>query len=320
MTLQHQPPAPAQCADLIQHLTNQSLSPTALRVALNYAAAWMRTGRTTYQVSNARLAAQLGVGRSALTSALASLVNVGIIVRRPAANEGGVTRTELAATAAAAHRPGPAPNPAPRPTGTTDRTSGPQIQLEPGMPRVPRQVARPSVPRPDARAKASPQPPAKSDPKPVTLPPDQMVRRIKAITARLPAEVVRQYHEAVLACDQRCLPDMGLQDLSAEDAALLRQSVPVRQTGPRQANAAPPRPRGETIDPKLATQIASAAGTTGQGIADQIAFAITRGGLGRGDPQVGIRAALSLVRDRRWSRPRGWQPSWQGVVARSMAA
>lgn len=321
MTLQHQPPASAQCANLIQLLARQRLSPTALKVGLNYIAAWTRTGKTTFQVSNARLGSQLGVGRTALTTALASLVNIGFLARRPAANEGGVTITHLACTQGlpssghnrphASNRPRIAANTPGRCRRDDRPRQQPVSQVGPVVTSTHAPVHTPT-PSTERTSRTIP-----------SLPPAQLLERITAITARLDTKSADQYRDARISCNPGLLPSapsLVERGLSEEDIAILHSTIPVREKGPMQGNAAPPRPRGEIIDSKLALHIAQVAGPTGQDVGDQIAFAVTRGGLGRGDPHRGVLAAMSMVRNRSWGCPRGWQASWQGVLARSIAA
>jgi len=56
--------------------------------------------------------------------------------------------------------------------------------------------------------------------------------------------------------------------------------------------------------------------TLTEGLLDQIAFMISKGGLGRGDVYAGVRAARSLVANGRWTLPWSFTRDWYGAVRR----
>jgi hypothetical protein len=54
-------------------------------------------------------------------------------------------------------------------------------------------------------------------------------------------------------------------------------------------------------------------------VADEIACMIVDGNLGRGNPEVGVRAGISLVARKQWQRPRLMTHHWHGAVLRGLA-
>ncbi|MHB8742074.1 MAG: hypothetical protein ACYC9L_03030 [Sulfuricaulis sp.] len=298
--------------DLFARLARADLSGAGYRLILDTMARMLANGRVTEAVPLQWIGERLGLHRNAVSTAYEALAHTGLVRRTAVKHRGAPTRTTLIGPSAKVVLA--LSN---MPTGTT------AIPREPTQDQPPTIVQRSEPEKPIQAENEKPDhvqeiARPRSD-KPVDV--DRLMELARSIPQQA-QDLARSHIGApeTLAIDPQW-------NLSAEQIAFLRKLVepenkaPVTNSSPR-VLAAP-----ETAASHIATALIQAlpalervtgcASRAGQ-VADEIAFMVQSGRLGRGDPLAGVRAGISIVARGTWRRPIGFHNAWRGAVERAV--
>ncbi len=327
------PPAVSSLAQLMDRLARLDTSAAALRVLLYLVSKAETTGRISWALPLESIGTALGLHRNSVSRALSELRRLGYVRRKAVLSRGAPTRTTLTLDGlpvSGSRTETLAPQDSPRaPSLDHQEPLDPAYEHTPPLARVdPRcpdfftssaagEDVAPTVSCEVEKGVAS-----------VAIVPRAEIMAMQAFLFSLNGSAAAALERATLAADPAALvidPAWGFTD---QEAAWFRGAVPKRDApSERQRNCVPrtqaagevaPAEVAEVLLPAL-SQLASAAGGEGRAaeLADEIAFMVVRGGLGRGDLAGGARAGLSLVRRGVWRKPVLMGEAWRGAVLRS---
>lgn len=348
----HDNPALTALADLLDEMVEARMSGSGYRVALDTLSRFIRTRRHTEAVPTQWVADRLGLHRNAIGQSYADLERIRFARRIPVAARGAPTRTALDGKALATvkmllgpalkivmptqehdNRPHQQPisqEAVPAATRTDDRHEIPSsVQQQQSRAGHSLDLEPPAVDHAGSSAHRSPD----HDPQ-SSLEPERQEHPAKPtetfdaqchadVSAKVPSVVRFEVMQGAFKVDQ-VQADWGL----TEREVMCLMSLSPRAEPP--AKAAPPKPVVASVptaaQPALASMLWHALPSliTLEGrekakvVVDEIAFAIAVNGLGRGDLSAGMRAALSLVREKRWATPFKFTKDWLGAVARGL--
>ena len=321
--------APNRLLDALDNLVTSNLSRSALLVAIDALSRLTRTNRSTEAVPLAWTAERLKIHRNSVSNAYSELAARGFLRRTAVLHRGAPTRTTLTgiakskATGQQAHkgRPHSFSGEGADKSVETLGPSGPDFK---SGPRIPPKM-------PDKHSDHAPQPVTDAVVSQLTethaRPAFVYDRHIDASMAKkVPAEYLAETPYLSSQSQLTIKPEWGL---TPDELEHYRRRVPPRTERPVAATR-PQDKRNASVRPMLSRPIAQSAwealpvlenmaGAKRAGqLVDQIAFAIATTNLGRGDHAGGVRAALSLIRQGKWSAPRGMSSSWSGAVFRAL--
>lgn len=326
-------------ADFFQQLAQADLTAVGYQVLFWHMARLIRHRTTSEAVPLETLAQALGLHRNAVGKAYAALAAAGLVRRQEVRQRGAPTRTCVEGVAlqvvlqSTGKRSRPVPvaghSRPPVPTGTNalsqlgqaqaplDLAANAETLSEPQRPVA--EAARPApeaAGRPVLSAEQQGQALAK-------LPP---MARYDAMQGRLEAGAIDPAW--ALSAEERAYV-LGMRDrearLKPKTAACV---MPVPTKAPHAIALTLLQHRAHfagLVDGGALSQLGQAeqeaiteTTTLVDGLLDQIAFMIAKGGLGRGDVLAGVRAARSLVAQGRWALPWNFTQDWYGAVQRGI--
>jgi hypothetical protein len=314
-------------------LARLDASAAALRVLLYLVSKSETTGLTSWALPVESIGAALGLHRNSIGRALSELQRLGCVRRKAVLSRGAPTRTTLTLDGLPS-------------TGGSGAVRRPLDALRPRVLKRTEQMG----PIPDDQARLDCAAPSRPDfvsqaiaTDPVAPGETEQGRAPAAIVSRADLVAMQAFlfslsgpaaaalERATLTANPAALvidPAWGLTD---QQAAWLRGAVPKREEPAERPRNCVPRAEaaGEVAPAEVAEVLlpalpllASVAGGQGRAaeLADEIAFMVVRGGLGRGDLAGGARAGLSLVRRGVWRKPALMQEAWRGAVLRGAQA
>lgn len=326
-------PATSGLGPVLDRLARLDASAAALRVLLYLISKAETTGRTSWALPVESIGSALGLHRNSIGRALLELQRLGCVRRKAVLSRGAPTRTTLTldglpsvgvivAVRASldASRP-----PAQEPVEHIDPVPADQPRLDCAAPSRPDFVSSTTaIASPASVSMEKGRAPAESVPR-------AEIVAMQAFLFSLKGAAVAALERATLEVDPAALvidPAWGFTD---QEAAWFRGAVPKREApSERPRNCVPRTQASGEVAPAEVAQVllpalpllASVAGGEGGAaeLADEIAFMVVRGGLGRGDLAGGARAGLSLVRRGVWRRPALMHEAWRGAVLRGAQA
>lgn len=323
----------AQLATLCDSLAAADLTATSYRVMLDTLARMLRRDCHTEAVGNEWIARRLNVGRNAVSNAYNTLETGGFLRRVAVYHRGAPTRTRLVGIAAQLIGNLPAGE-QPEPVSIAGEGAGQTIEHSEAMLRAPHPVAlniakeEPTGVTANEEAQKNGEAGQNSDPAQTVLAFKFNPRVFRSMAEKVPTEfraracAARSTKELTVLDEWRLTPDESEHyfRLVPPDAR-----VPPKNCSPHVTCA------GVLASPQVALALWEAlpglqakAGSKAAAavLADEIAFQVERGGLGKNDGMAaGVRVGLWLVRQGRWSKPKGFlSAEWSGAVMRGVIA
>lgn len=329
-------------ADFFDHLAQTELTAVGYQVLFWHMARLIRHRTTSEAVPLETLAQALGLHRNAVGKAYAALAAAGLVRRQEVHQRGAPTRTYIEGAAlqvvlqASGLRSRPTPLTGQRRTPVPVGTGRPS-QL--GQARAPTTLAAnaqaPIKYPPPAPTVAQATPSTKAAAKKPVLSAEQQgqalaklppMARYDALQGRLDAGSIDSSWG--LSADERTFV-LGMRDRESKPNPRTAACVtPVPTTAPHTIAQALLQHRAHfegLVNSGALSQLGQAEqevmaepATLVDGLLDQIAFMMVKGGLGRGDVLAGVRAARSLVAQGRWTLPWNFTRDWYGAVQRSV--
>ena len=317
----------ARLIKFLEALVEADLTPGGYRVMLDTLARLLRQGRASEAVTTDWMAMRLGIGRNAVGTAYCALERAGFLKRVAVKHRGAPTRTRLIGISAALIC-----------EAIPDELDTP-LQADAQEP-TPADGMHEASPEPEQAAHGVPVQPADSPEKIDEAgqgdAPPAVAEAFKfdpIVYASMVRKVPREYREQ--AASARSVKDLIVDDAwcltTTETAHYLRLVAPDAGQPPKRNCAPRVTCPGATVSrpvalalweaiPKLQTKAGSKAAAVA--LADQIAFQVEKGGLGKdAGPAAGVRAGVSLVLKGAWRRPYQYvADEWSGAVLRGVIA
>lgn len=325
----------AQLATLCDSLAAADLTATSYRVMLDTLARMLRRDCHTEAVGNEWIAQRLSVGRNAVSNAYNALEQGGFLRRVAVKHRGAPTRTRLVGIAAQLIGNLPAwEQPEPEPVSMAGEGAGQTIEHSEAMLRAPDPVAlniakeEPTGVTANEEAQKNGEAGQGSDPADTVLAFKFNPRVFRSMAEKVPTEFRARASAArstkeLTVLDEWCLT----QDEIAHYFRLVPPDVgvPPKNCAPRVTCAgvlASPPVALALWEALPALQAKAGSKAAAAVLADEIAFQVERGGLGKNDGMAaGVRVGLWLVRQGRWSKPKGFlSAEWSGAVMRGVIA
>lgn len=318
----------AQLIKFLEALVEADLTQGAYRVMLDTLARLLRQGRASESVTTDWMAMRLGIGRNTVGTAYAALERAGFLKRVAVKHRGAPTRTRLIGITAALICEA-IPDELDTPVEADAQQPTPAEGLRDEAPLKPEQAAY-SVPVQPAES------PEKIDETGQGDEPSLVAEAFKfdpVVYASMVRKVPRECREQ--AASARSVKDLVVDAawcLTKAETEHYRRLVAPDAGQPPKRNCTPRVTcPGATVSrpvalalweaiPKL--QIKAGSKAAAVALADEIAFQVEKGGLGKdAGPAAGVRAGVSLVLKGAWRRPYQYvADEWSGAVLRGVIA
>lgn len=324
-------------ADFFQQLAQADLTAVGYQVLFWHMARLIRHRTTSEAVPLETLAQALGLHRNAVGKAYAALTTAGLVRRQEVHQRGAPTRTCVDGVAlqvvlqAMGKRSRPSPVTDHRrpsvPVGTDRLSQLGQTQPPMDLAANAETLSEPSRPMVEA-ALPTPEPAAppvlSAELQGLALAKLPPMARYDALQGRLHPEAIDTAWG--LSADETAFV-LGMRNREARPKPKVAACVaPVPTKAPHAIALMLLQHRANfegLVDGGSLSQLGQAeleaiaeTSTPVDGLLDQIAFMIAKGGLGRGDVLAGVRAARSLVAQGRWALPWNFTRDWYGAVQR----